>query len=296
MIGLLFFSVALLFSTKLQVHFTLPKLAALRICTFFLVVMWIYRFKKGEFKPIPKTIFYSVMLLAIWWSFTTIFAIHKSTALDGFYGRYNGLWTHEIFLLLFFITASIKADMERIERIVKLFIIVLIPVSLYAVLQYYDIDLFAWPKTRPASTIGHPVTLAALLGIALPFILSFFLSKSRNNIRLYWGILLSIFLFVIILTLSRGPWIGAFVSSLIVLIESLKDDRIKFKKAITIAFLFCILIAIFLALKHDGLTEVVERLKTVGGLKSDVSIKGKVSIPNGCTQYDKRSSNSRNWI
>lgn len=58
----------------------------------------IIRFKKGLVIPIPVPLFYSGIALGFWWVFSTFFALHLQTALNGFYGRYNGLWQHLIFL------------------------------------------------------------------------------------------------------------------------------------------------------------------------------------------------------
>jgi hypothetical protein len=125
--GLLFLSVLLVFSTGVSVHFTLPKLIGLRIGTLFLAGLWIYRIRKREVQPVPRFILFSGIGLGIWWIFSTFFALHTYTAMHGVYGRYNGLFTHALWLILFFVFATLPASTKRTERILNLFIVSLVP-------------------------------------------------------------------------------------------------------------------------------------------------------------------------
>jgi O-antigen ligase/tetratricopeptide (TPR) repeat protein len=223
-ITLLFASVCFAFSTGLLVNFTLPKLMALRVGALLLTGLWIYRIKRGEVRPLPRSVFYGAIGLAAWWLFTTFFALHKPTAVHGVYGRYNGLLTHETWLFTFAVMASIPMDMRRVERVLKIFMTVLVPVSLYAILQFYGADLVSWValEGRSASTIGHPVMLAALLGLALPFAITFFFRTRTNGSRIVWASLFFLFLLAAFTTGSRGPLLGIVVSCSFALVMNLK--------------------------------------------------------------------------
>lgn len=199
----LFLSVFLIYSKSLFVQFTLPKLAFLRLFTLLILILWTYQLIRGKTKSLPKTVLISTLMLMLWWIGTTFYALHLPTALDGFNGRYNGLWSHLTYLLLFVICSSLPLNFTRIENIFKLMVLALVPVSLFAIYQLYD------SSTRPCSTIGNPVILAALLGLALPFSLIFYLQSKRNNIRLVWGTSTAVIVFAILSTLSRGPWVGS---------------------------------------------------------------------------------------
>jgi tetratricopeptide (TPR) repeat protein/O-antigen ligase len=267
-IGLIFFSVTLLFSTGLLVNFTLPKLVALRVCTICLVLFWVYRIKKGEIKPVPKLIFYTGVILGLWWIFTTFFALHKPTAIHGVYGRYNGLLTHEIWLLIFFVIVSMPMDIKRIERILKLFIASLIPVSLYALVQFYGYDPVPWVQLqgRSASTIGHPVMLSALLGLALPFVITFFFQEKTAMERFSWGIIFLLFLLAAITTLSRGPLIGIVVSSTLVIVFNLKNIKLP-KKQYILFFSSLIMVLVIVLSIYGDRGRVVDRIKSSDEIK-----------------------------
>ena len=270
-IGFLLFSVALLFSSGILVNFTLLKLVALRVCTLCLFVSWMYRIKKNVINPIPKHILYSGLILGVWWIFSTFFALHKPTAIHGVYGRYNGLLTHETWLLMFFIIASMPMDVRRIERFLKLFIASLIIVSLYALVQFYGYD----PLTvvmlhgRPASTIGHPVILSALLGLALPFVITFLFQKKSTTERLLWGVVFSLFVFVLIATLSRGPLIAIGISSVLVIVFTLKELNLPKERYILMFSSLILLFVIFFSTYGD-------RDRIVGRIKSSTEIKARM--------------------
>lgn len=260
-IGFLFLSVLLLFSTEVSVHFTLPKLVALRICTFCLAGLWMYRISKREVQPIPRVIFFSGICLGAWWIFSTFFALHTYTAMHGVYGRYNGLFTHELWLMLFFIFATIPGHQKRIERIINLFIASLIPVALYAIAQFYNVDPIPWIqlKVRTSSTIGHPVMLSALLGLALPFTITFLFQKKRQIQRVSYGLVCVLFVSAAVSTLSRGPLIGIVLSCIFVIIMNMKASVIK-SKSIIIATVSLVLIAPILFVVLKGPTHVMDRI------------------------------------
>jgi hypothetical protein len=226
-LGLLFFSLALLFSTQNLVPFTLPKLVALRIGSLILVLLAAIRIWKGRLSPVPKSIMYAGASLGLWWILASLFALHRPTALNGFFGRYNGLWTYWNYLILFFAVAINPRDEKQVERVGRLFIAVLIPVSLYAFLQYMQLDPIPWSTrwSRSVSSIGHGVPLAALLGMALPFTIVFLIGAETRLKKGWLLILLLVFIGAMLFTLSRGPWIAAFIGSMIVISSRRKESR-----------------------------------------------------------------------
>ncbi len=268
-IGVLLFSVALLFSSGILVNFTLLKLVALRICTLCLFVLLIYRMKKDKIKPIPKPVLYSGVILGLWWIFSTFFALHKPTAIHGAYGRYNGLLTHETWLLMFFIIASMPMDIRRIERFLKLFIASLIIVSLYALVQFYGYDplTVVMSHGRPASTIGHPVILSALIGLALPFVITFIFQKKSATERLCWGIIFLLFLVAAIMTFSRGPLIGIVISSIFVIVFNLKEVHLPKERYILMFSSLILLFVISFSIYGDR-DRIVRRIKSSAEIKT----------------------------
>lgn len=270
--GLLFLSVALLFSTSIHVHFTLPKLLALRICSFFLVLLWIVRFKKGEIRPVPPFIFYTGVAFGLWLIFSTFFALHKPTALHGVYGRYNALLNHELYIILFFLVASMPMDLKRISRIAGLFSFALTPVAIYAIIQYYNIDFFPWPTGRSASTIGNPVILGAVLSLGFPFVLTFLLRHKTNTARIIWGTLLLLFLFAMFTTISRGPMLSVIISAAFILFINRKECRKEIKRLAFFIIPVIVLLSVFIISSPASLEKMGQRFKDISNWKTDRNI------------------------
>jgi O-antigen ligase/tetratricopeptide (TPR) repeat protein len=270
---LFFFSLALSFTTSIQVHFTLPKLVALRVCTLFMLVLWIYRLMRGHLKGLPKPVLYTGLALGLWWLFSSFFALHKYTALHGVYGRYNALYNHETYLLIFFMIASMPMDIARIKGIIRLFIFALIPVSLYAVLQYHNMDFIPWPGGRSASTIGNPVILGGVLGLASPFILTFFLQSLRKDSRHWstyvWGGLFLLFLYGAFTTLSRGPWWGMIFSTAIVGIVNAINGSIDRRKLFASFIVFAVFGLLLFSFNYSHVKRVTESVKLYMTKKTD---------------------------
>jgi len=269
-LGLLFFAVALSFSPRLLVNFTLPKLVALRMCVLLLVTVWIYRICKGEVRILPRTISYAGIALGLWWIFTTFFALDVRTAIHGVYGRYNGLFTHGVWLLLFFVIASTPMDVTRAEKILKIFITALIPVALYAIFQFFGLDPVAWTmlEGRSSSTIGHPVSLTALLGLALPFVITFSFQKRGVGTRLYWASLALLFLFAAVTAVSRGPLIGIIAAGSLVLIFNIRRLTGAWRKQFMVALLFTLVVIGVVVSLSAGKGGLFERVKSTGEIRT----------------------------
>ncbi len=271
--GLFFLLLAVSFSTSLQSQFTLSKVAWFRIFVPLLALSWMYRVRTGSIKSIPRPIFLCAVTLGAWWFFTTLFALHKPTALNGFYGRYNGLWNQAFCMLLFLLISSSAVKLGQIERILKLFIAALIPVSGYAIAQYFDLDPIAWPRGRSASTIGHPVILAATLGLGLPFILTFLLQAGTLIRKAIWGTILLIVSLAAVTTLARGPWIAIVFSLLLVLAWAYRDRRLRFSRAAIVAVLLSVGAVLSLSLSQAKLSSLVDRVVSITRASSDNSVR-----------------------
>ncbi len=192
--------------------------------------------------------------------------------MDGVSGRYNGLWNHTIWLLLFLAFASLPMEVKRIGRILKIFITALIPVAVYAIIQYCHLDPLQGPADRPVSTIGHPVILAALLGLATPFILSFLFQSANRIKQIYWGSLFAVFMLAVLTTLSRGPWISIAASSLIVIIFLLRDRKADTKKGLIIFLSVLTASALIVTANREFREHLMARFKTYAAGKADISI------------------------
>ena len=201
-------AIALAFDPGLQVQFTLPKLVVLYFGTAALLLVWAWRLWRGLVRPVPRLVLVPALALAAWWLATFPFAVDRHTALYGMHGRYNGLIAHASMLALFLATASSGVSRDSVRRLTTWMLAALVPIAAYAVAQSAGWDVFVWPNIRPGSTIGHPVPLAAILSMALPFAIAGLLTASSWPARGLAGAAALLLLLAIGETLSRGPWVG----------------------------------------------------------------------------------------
>ncbi len=241
----LIFSVFWLFSAELNSHYTLPKLFAVTICTGLLLPAYLYRIWRGSTNVLPGSLWISLVALTLWWIFNTKHAIHLQTALEGQYGRYNGLYANLVWLILFVLVAQIPVTLNRTKKILNAVYIASVPVCLYAFFQYWGFDpIYEKNFSRPISSIGNAVTLGGILLLVVPFALTDFLKTETANKKIQLFILLSFLLWAALLTGSRGPWLGIVVAITIVLVANQTHftgiRRWANRYTITLFFLSCV--------------------------------------------------------
>ena len=261
MLGLLMASTLLLFTTSLNSHFTLPKLAVFSFLLIALLGIFVVRLKTGNYQVLPLLIRFPLLLLVMWWLLSTTQAIHLQTALDGQYGRYNGMLTNLSLITMFIVLASSPFDAARLRRFLSTLLVMLLLVCLYAFIQFLGMDPALGIKAgaRPVSSVGNPVALATILLIAMPLILVEALVRDRNSQKIALFVSFMLITLVFFLTGSRGPLLGfatGIVASLLVYLY-FKPGGLKGIRFSTLAkamFVVLLLGIIAIYLMHDRLS------------------------------------------
>jgi O-antigen ligase/tetratricopeptide (TPR) repeat protein len=269
MVGVLFAALALLFTTQVRIQFTLPKLAVLEALTALLGLLWLYRLRKGEVKKIPPLILWAAFALAGWWIVSTLFAIHLPTALNGAYGRYNGLYTSVTYIILFLILSSLPFDKKQVERIVKVMTFMLVPVAVYALVQHYGLLTGTPIMKRPPSTIGNPVIVAAMLGLLLPFAVTFAVTEDGVGRKVFWGLLALLYLSAVFTTLSRGPLVGIVFSGLIIVAGYLAIKGVSLRRLLLLGSVVVVVGAILVSANYKTFVPMVKRFDLISVGKAD---------------------------
>jgi O-antigen ligase len=220
-------------------------------------------------------------LLVAWWIVITPFAVHPHTALHGMHGRYNGLLTQLTMVALFLAVASSLESERHVERFITFFAVALVPVALYALAQDLGFDPLIWPNPRPGSTIGHPVPLAAIIGLAVPFVLAFLVSDAALGRRWLWSLVLALFLLADAATLSRGPWAGLAVALAIVLAFAVRTHAIDLKNKSVQLVAIVLVTAVALLIESAPITRLSQRVKQLARLETDPSFTNRFVMFNG---------------
>jgi tetratricopeptide (TPR) repeat protein len=219
------------------------KIAILRSLSLLILGVWIVKIVdqggfrlngdeglKGVVKFITSTpLLLPVLSLAIVYIISTIFSIVPSTSFLGSYQRLQGTYTTLSYLVIFAAIAANLREREQIERIITTAILVSLPVSLYGVLQKLSLDPIPWggdTSTRIASNMGNSIFVAAYLIMIIPLTISRMISsftiivKTDDKSRLVnhfiqgtiYVTVLALQIIAVLLTQSRGPFMGMLIS------------------------------------------------------------------------------------
>lgn len=247
-IGLLVASTLFLFSIHLDSHFTLPKIAVFSFLMFALIPALLIRIRIGDYRVLPRSLRFPLLLLVLWWLLGTSQSMHLQTALEGQYGRYNGLYTNLLLVILFTVLACIPCDLARLRRLFRLLALMMLFVCLYAFVQYIGVDpIFNnGPGARPVSSIGNPVALAVVVLLTLPFVVVEAIRASSTKQRVNFAFTGLLFIITLLVTGSRGPLlvlIGAVVvSGLIWLAMYFRSGNRVSMRVLSLLVLGCLLL------------------------------------------------------
>lgn len=261
----------LAFTLALPDHFSLPKLLGLFVYVAFCAAVWLRALQKRRVHALPRVLWLAAAALACWWTATTLTAQHLPTALFGMRDRYNGLATMLAGLALFLFTATTRITVREVEQRLGAIGVVLTIASAYALLQVAGLDLIRWPPGRPPSTLGHPVIFAGALAISLPFTLAFALDGPSRTARRAWSAMALVQGIALILTLARGPWIGAACGFVVLAALALLDRRALAPRLAGLAAGALLLLAALLVFSIPTRTAVMARFSTLTNLAGDSS-------------------------
>lgn len=227
LLALIIAAAALLFTTELNSHFTLPKIMVASFLVALLQIPLLIRLRLDHCHRASPWIAAAFLALIAWWFIATTQAMHLQTALEGQYGRYNALYTNLMLMALLFALAHMRITTARMKRMVLVSLLIMLPVCLFAFVQYLGLDTMfnAAYGTRPPAGVGNPVALATVLMLFLPFAVMSISYPMKFQQRLSYGLISFMLLLTILITGSRGPWAGVFVSIVVMAVLSLFISR-----------------------------------------------------------------------
>jgi O-antigen ligase/tetratricopeptide (TPR) repeat protein len=178
----------------------------------------------SQFKSILKIpIIFPVVLLAIIYIIATIFSVTPRISLLGSYQRLQGTYTTLSYILIFAAIVGNLRKRAQVERLITAAILASLPVSLYGILQRYQIDPVPWGgnvSNRIASTMGNSIFVAAYLIMVIPLTVGRIINSFRSilteekNLTSH-VIRATIYVFIVAVELiavymsgSRGPLLG----------------------------------------------------------------------------------------
>ncbi len=210
------------------------KFSVLRSIALLMVLAWLVgRLERGlvsdtqqirlSLGPPREPIWFLSWLLVVAYLVAAVLSVVPDISLWGSYQRLQGAYTALAPVVIFMLAYSRLRTRAQHERLVTAILLGSWPVTLYALLQHYNLDPPVWhgdDPTRVFSTIGNPIFLGGYLIMVIPLVVAR-LGQSYAALRegrgsrdtpivlvAGYGLLLIVQLAALLFTRSRGPWLG----------------------------------------------------------------------------------------
>ncbi len=201
-----------------------------------------------------------VGLSAGWIFFSHFFSLSPNESFWGNSARYEGFLTVWAWSTLFISGLLITSYPARQSQLINIIILGSIPVTFYAFFQYLGFDLRIWQTSianRPPSTLGNPIFLGSYL--IFPLFLTFYRIirsfRQTHSISIILVVPALLQAIALILTQSRGPWLGT-TCGLLLLILLQKQAFFHRYRWIIVGFLLFTAVSLFFFLpKYSSITQ-----------------------------------------
>ena len=253
LIFILIICVPLIFVKTLHNSFIIPKRALIQFLIFEMFLLWLMKMTlQREYKIVksplyvPLFLFLGIEILSVLWAENRYLSLHL-------------IWQNVAFGLFVVVVINTIRDEKLFRRIVIASVCTAAVVAIIGFFPYFKIDIlsiykgieYKWVKIAMISTIGHYNFLAAFLNISIPSsLMMVFLYKNQKK-RLLFGIISFLLIFTLLLTKSRGAWLG-FIAALAVLFVGFlyrrkRKERIKVSRILSPLFISVILCTLLVA-------------------------------------------------
>ena len=139
-------------------------------------------------------------------------------------GLRNNLYILINCILAYYVAVNLIRDEKSIKKVLFLSFIVAFIASVYAVLQYFDIEPI-WQQTvnpysmkRCVSTFGNPVFISSFLVIMIPLSIVLFISSKSNYSKFLYIFLTVTMVLALFTTMARSSWLGLFAALTFILL------------------------------------------------------------------------------
>jgi len=261
-----------LFVNKYVFDFRIDQKMILKLFSIFLIFLYFLKIFAGNVIIFKKNkINFLIFLFFLSLTFSLLYSKNMMVALHD----YN-IFISYVFIL-FLIINYIQSD-ETIDSFITLFAITSGIISLYTILQYYNLDPYLYNITILTSTIGQKNWISNYIGLFLPVVLSLFLIEKKFKYKIAYFVLFAFNYTTILICQSRGIWISILATILIAIYIIVRFKPLKISgvnKLWSILLVMIILMITFIysndnPLNNSEITVKERAIKTFD--KEDVSI------------------------
>jgi len=219
------------------------NLLILAICTFYIL----NTINEGKFIYSTHSLNFPILLFII-------IAIISVLITNSFWSSLRGFVNILSYFLIYFIVINNIKNKDSFNFCLIIFFITASLISLYLIIQYYEIDPFLSDIQRLTSTLGNRNYVASYLALIFPIAFSFFLLESKKRNKIFYEVTLLIIYTGIIVCHTRAIWIALIFSLLLFgyLLSHFKINKILKDNKKWLIILFSIFILITLIYSTDN--------------------------------------------
>jgi putative inorganic carbon (HCO3(-)) transporter len=250
--------------------FELPKATLLRLFALFVLVFWTartYQLRsirlRRTYLDVPVVFYGAVAVLA------TVFSINPGLSVVGGYYRYEGLPTILSYLLIFFAVTNFVPDPRRARYLIYALLASATLTGLYGIFQHFGLDFIrltgkVFELTRSSGTFGNPIFLGAFLVLMIPVAVSLLIRTGGAKQKLVLSAAMTVMLACLILTQTRGAWLGLALSFVFLGVTFLRKGILKDRRILAGLLSLAVLVgAVSLSLYiFEPNASVVRRVRT----------------------------------
>lgn len=190
---------------------------------------------KKEYKYYIPLVAYAIFVIL-----STIFAVDKPTALNGFIDMYQGMWVLLSYVMITFLVINFVNSERDVKLFVNVFIFLIIIEGIIGVGQYFGFDIFNtkfgnsliipsgvqvdgglsfnFGKHTIYGTLFNTNFVGSFAALMLPIAVAFLVSAKTLKNRIVAGVALVLVLFTWIGCNSRAGYVGVAFSTLVALV------------------------------------------------------------------------------
>jgi O-antigen ligase len=182
--------------------------------------------RKARPSKLDNTSFYIIALIAVF-GFYAVFSLTPKSSIQ--------IWLlYTVFMLFFFVVSDTADTGESLSKLAAVMVFSGLLVSLYGIYQWFfgdntghawlDKEMFGDIALRVYSTLENPNVLGEYLLLMIPLCSALVWTRKTLLSRLYYFAVLALMLLCMLLTQSRGCWLGLILAAAIFAV--LTDKRL----------------------------------------------------------------------
>jgi O-antigen ligase len=235
----------------------------------------------GDWKWIKTPLDKPILILIILSILSTIFSLHRQTS----------IWSTILllnYLTIFYLTIHTVRTRSQFRQLIYLIIGIATFLSIFGIFKYFGANPFPWwdytdlkyPADFLSATYGNHNHLAGYMEMALPLLLGLFLLGYKGGVVSLLVYLSCLLLTALVLTLSRGGWIGSAVGLSFMAVALLASRHYQRKKLLValIGGFFAVSVIVL------GSTPVVERIRTALQKEEEASLSSRLIVWGGAVK------------